>query len=120
MKRHNPEAAMQIALFEWISYQKDLRDHVLHIPNEGKRSWVYGKQLKMMGLRKGASDIFVALPRNGYHGAWIELKTEKGKPTKEQVQFLEDMKKVGYFTYVSYGLNDAMEIVKWYINDSRP
>ncbi len=107
------EDQIQIALLEWLELIK-LSQHFIHIPNEGKRSWNYGKKLKRMGMRKGASDLFIATPRHNYHGAWIELKSKKGKLTEHQSKFLEDMEAQGYYCTVCYGLDSAVDAIKWY------
>lgn len=91
------EQQYQVALVSWfgLSYPK-FANLLIQIPNEGKRSLVGNVIMKRMGLKKGASDLFLSVPSSGYHGFFIELKQKGKKPTKEQYQFIENVKGVGY------------------------
>lgn len=88
---------------------------VMHFPNEGKRSLRYGALMKSLGMRKGVSDLFIAVPRHEFGGAWIELKSENGILSLEQKAFLEDMKAQNYYTNVCWSLDEAIEAVTWYL-----
>lgn len=103
---------------EWIRHHPKLTPYIFHIPNEGKRTTQYGRRLKNLGMRPGASDLFVALPRREYHGAWVELKSASGILNRNQKLFLEDMHKVGYCTAVCHSIDDAIEFLKWYCFES--
>lgn len=108
------ERAIHLTVMDWVNNHPEIRPYVIHIPNESVRTPKYGALLKKMGMRKGASDLFIAMPRHKFHGAWIELKTVKGKPTSMQKKFLADMKKQGYYTNITYGLDEAIKIMDWY------
>ena len=88
---------------------------VLHFPNEGKRSPRYGALMKALGMRKGVSDLFIAMPRHGFGGAWIELKSADGVLKQEQKEFLEDMKGQNFYTHVTWSLKEAIDTVEWYM-----
>jgi hypothetical protein len=92
-----------------------LKRFVLHFPNEGKRDPNYGRLLQSYGMRKGVYDLFITIPMRGFGGAWIELKTVEGKLSKEQIEFGKDMEIQNYFTKVTYGLDEALEIIDWYV-----
>lgn len=99
---------------DWALTQPLIRDLILHVANEGKRA--NGYLLKRMGLRKGVSDFFIPLPRNGYHGLWIELKPMKGgKLSKEQKEWLDRMKSLGYAAYVAQGWVNASLLITQYL-----
>lgn len=72
-----------------------------HSPNGGKRSESEAARFKAMGTRKGFPDLFLALPCNGYHGAFFELKSEKGRLSAEQKAYLALFERMGYKTYVT-------------------
>ena len=99
---------------EWVRLQPQLRGLVLHIPNEGRRSERYGKLLKDMGMRAGVSDLFIAMARRNYNGAWIELKSANGKVSPEQASFQLDMDRQNYFTSVCWSIEDAIKTIGWY------
>lgn len=109
-----PERSIHLAVMQYVRNYPNIAKYVLHIPNESKRTPAYGGLLRAMGMRKGVSDLFIALPRKTHHGAWIELKTTHGKPSKEQLSFLQDMARENYFCEITYGLDEALEVVKWY------
>lgn len=115
------EQAEQIALFDWIRLDQRLSDAAMSFPNEGKRTPWYGRLLKRMGLRKGASDIFIAIPIPGHHGLFIEMKAKDkngkwGRPTKEQLEFGQKMMRNGYHFEVAKGADDAINIIKKYLS----
>lgn len=112
------ETLEQMALFDWIALKPKISPYAFHIPNEGKRSRMGGGILKRMGLRKGASDVFIAIPKNEYHGLFIELKADKASNiTDSQVQFIKDMRSQGYYAVVCYGSQDAMSVINDYLVD---
>ncbi len=110
------ESEEQMALMQWIALQPGLRDYVLSIPNEGIRTARMGRRLRLMGLLKGAPDLFIALPRSSYHGLFLELKRrEKSKVQPEQIAFAERMTKVGYYCAICYGWDEAKAVIQNYL-----
>lgn len=114
----------QIALVDWIQYKPKIKEYLIAIRNEGKRSRQEGHNAKLMGLRPGASDLFFAYPAQGKPGLWIELKVPSrngkaaGKPSKEQIQFLEIMHTVGYATKICYGWQEAANTILEYLGET--
>ncbi len=104
------ETIEQIKVVNWIRQCTTLP--VLHIAGERKCSPQYGAILKRMGTRAGVSDIFIPRAVDGYHGAWIELKTITGRATPAQIAFLEDMEKEGYHTAIAYGAEQCIAIIR--------
>lgn len=92
---------------------------VVHIPNEGKRSAINGAMLKRAGLRKGFPDLFIPLPRKGYHGLFIEMKTKSGKATDEQIEWMRTLDRNGYFCAVCHGSDQAIELIQKYTKNER-
>jgi hypothetical protein len=88
---------------------------MLHMPNEGKRTWHYGKLMKALGMRKGTVDLFIAVPKHGFGGAWLELKSEHGKLKKDQQEFLNDMSEQNFFTCVTWSVQEAIDKIEWYL-----
>lgn len=106
------ESEDQIAVVEYC----DLRDiPVVHVPNESKRSVTYGALLKRMGMRKGFPDLFIPRACLSYHGLFIEMKTDKGKLSDDQIKWLKDLTKAGYLCRVCRSVEAAVEIINKYV-----
>lgn len=102
-------------------YQSKIGDlDLLHIPNEAKRhagGWI---KLKQIGLIKGASDYFLAIPTKHYHGLFIEMKRReksKSKVSVEQKRFIERQIEKGYYGKACYGAGEALDLVARYLSD---
>lgn len=106
------EEEEQIAVVDWC---KAMRIPVAHIPNEGKRSSQRGALMKRMGLQKGFPDLFVPLPRGGFHGLFVEMKAIGGTCTKEQEEWLSLLNANGYAVCVAVGANEGIEKIKRYV-----
>ena len=104
------EDIQQIIVIEFIKQCTNLP--VVHIANQRSTSPQHGSMLKRMGVRKGCSDLFIPRATSIHHGFWLELKTLKGKPTQEQIQFLDEMRSEGYMTAVCYGSQHAINTIK--------
>lgn len=116
MKRS--EITEQIKLFNWarvhMAYIPELR-LLHHIPNEGKRNGTTGKLLKAAGLTSGVPDICLPVPKGKYSGLYIEMKYNKNKPTKEQLEFMQLLREQGHKTEVCYSFEDAREVIRHYL-----
>ncbi|WP_261375743.1 VRR-NUC domain-containing protein [Yersinia frederiksenii] len=119
---HQPETEEQAALIEWADKTVIdgicIGDYLIHIPNEGKRGPKAARDAKRLGLRKGVPDLFLALPRGGYAGLWIEMKALNGKPTLDQNQWLNKMNEIGYLATIKFSCVEAMKTITEYINNN--
>lgn len=101
----------------WADYHPIAKHYLMHIANEGKRTWRAGKKLKAEGMKKGVADYLLAFPTGEYHGLFIELKRVKNsRVTLEQMDFLEKQRKVGYKSVVAYGAAQAIKEIENYLN----
>lgn len=108
------ESIEQIKVVEWL--RQCTKIPFLHIAGERKCSPQYGAFLKRMGVLSGVSDLFFPRSNHSHKGMWLELKTLKGKPSLNQIQFLADMEKEGYFGVVCYGSEEAIKTIKLFYN----
>lgn len=103
------EQTMQMQCIQWFDLQfPEISRHLMHIPNGGarpkfvtKKGRSYspeGQRLKLMGVRAGVFDLFLAIPAEPFHGLWLEAKYGKNKLSPEQVIFKSQMDKVGFKT----------------------
>jgi hypothetical protein len=119
MARHL-ESDEQIAAMDWLRAQHPwLVPYTMHIPNERKASYYAGYILKRMGVLKGASDLFIAWPCGIHHGLFIEIKSKKGRPTPEQLEFIDRMNAVGYFATLAYGADEVINTIKEYLQNGQ-
>lgn len=98
-KRTYPERDLvHLPLMAWARKFLPCHDLLIHIGNERHCSAQQGSLLKIMGVRAGCSDLFLAMPTRNFPGYWIELKAPGKKPSESQIEFLRRMKEVGYAT----------------------
>jgi hypothetical protein len=76
-----------------------------HVPNGGKRKPIEAAILKGLGVRSGVSDIIAVYGGKIFA---LELKTEDGRPTKAQIEFLSDIERAGAFIAMPRGLDAAI------------
>lgn len=113
-----------VAFMVWWGYQYKRFgvDFRLLYPNlnGGFRHIATARKLKAEGSRPGIPDYFLAVPRNGSHGLYIELKAggvgiEKGRPSKDQLEFGALVQAQGYQFVVAYGTEEACKAVENYL-----
>lgn len=89
------------------------------IPNGGHRHIGQAMKLKAEGVTPGAPDYFLFYSCGGYHGLAIELKHEKGVLSKAQKEFLFEIERQGYKTFVAYGWDAARQAIENYVRFGR-
>lgn len=115
------EAQHQANIIKW-SQQPSVRGKwpelalLHHIPNGGTRDAVEGKHLKQQGVKAGVPDLCLPVARGGYHGLYIELKTEKGRASDAQKWWGERLRDQGYFWEVCHGWESAVRVLEWYLS----
>lgn len=112
------EHAIQRDFVNWCHKQSlhDPRFEMLFsIPNGGLRNVKIAMKMKLEGLKPGVFDLFLSVPSRGFHGAYIEMKTTKGKPSKDQFAFRRLAVKYGYYSIFAYSSEMAIDFVKWYL-----
>lgn len=106
----NEEAIEQIKVCEFLRQCTDIP--FIHIANERATSPTKGAMLKRMGVRAGVSDLFLPRKNNENSGLWIELKSELGRASVAQMNFIKEMKAEGYSAEVCYGAQEAIDLIK--------
>lgn len=87
-----------------------------HIPNGGLRSKREAGKLKLMGVLSGVPDIFIPFRAGDYSGLYVELKDGKGKPSGQQIQFMEDVTEEGYLAVIINDIDTFKQTVTDYLN----
>jgi hypothetical protein len=91
------------------------------IPNGGLRNKAVAKKLKDEGVKSGVPDIFIPIPKDGYHGLYIEMKKTKQWHISDNQKFwLNYLNEIGYCAIVCRGAIEAFESTKNYLDGSIP
>lgn len=116
------ESQEQQALFQWAAWAEGKYpelETIYHIPNEGKRSLATGGKLKAEGLKAGFPDIGLSVAKRGYHGLYIEVKSQKGRMSPEQKEWQKRLTKYGNLSIVCYGFEEARDAIEWYLGQEK-
>jgi len=120
------ESAHQQQVVEWARWAFKANPvryphlDMLHCSLNGvKLSGTQAKIAKGQGMLSGVPDLFLPVPKNGYHGLFIEMKSEKGRVTDNQEWFLSKTEGLGYKTAVCYSAKEAIDAIEAYYSDKR-
>ena len=108
------EAKIQQEIFIWYSnnycrLSQQNRGIIFAVPNGGTRNKMEAITLKATGLLAGVSDLIVIHKENVL---FIEVKTEIGKQSKEQIDFENRIKENGFQYHIVKSLPDFTRIIK--------
>jgi len=112
-----PEAIEQAKVVAWARANENNYPYLwmLHNSLNGvKLSKTQAGKAKASGMLSGVPDLFLPLPKNGHHGLYIEMKSEKGRLTENQQWFLSNAESLGYKTAVCYSANEAIKRIEDY------
>jgi hypothetical protein len=119
----------QVALFEWAE-RSGITElaWMFAVPNGGYRHPATAAHLKAEGVKAGAPDIILPIPRWGYpndsmyHGMFLELKRadHSNKTTPEQDAWLAELTTLGYYAVVAYGCEEAIDHILCYLDGEAP
>jgi hypothetical protein len=118
-RRQQPERVLQTALVEHLRLRG--RDGVLwlHVPNGGSRDIREAANLKRMGALAGASDLLLFRPGACPHccsarleGFALELKSDGGRPSEAQLNFMARFAAAGGHTCFASGLDRALAVLE--------
>jgi hypothetical protein len=110
------EHTEQVALIQWyrMQYPKYAK-YLFSIPNGGARHIVAAVKLKQSGVLAGVSDLFLMIPKDGWHGLFIEMKVKGGKVSSSQKEFMTVATAMGYKAVVCYGFDEAKDAITEYL-----
>lgn len=76
------------------------------------------ERIKMVqsGYRAGIPDLLIFEPRGDYHGLMLELKTEKGRLSPKQRDWITMLGERGYYARVAYGWLEAKYYIQFYLD----
>lgn len=113
------ESELQINCVNWFRLSfPQYRWLLFAIPNGGKRNVITATRMKREGVLSGVTDLFLSIPRNEFHGMYIELKTGNNKLTTNQETFISEVQKHGYKCEVIYSLDQFIREITYYIKSN--
>ena len=123
MKRS--EHQEQVALISWFNLQyATFKHHIFAIPNgahlagDAKVRTIKMYKMKSEGFLNGVSDLFLMIPKGGWHGMFIEMKSKDGVLSDDQKEFIGRANLMGYQSIVCYGFEDAKAAISEYLKSS--
>lgn len=118
------ESQTQISCVRWFRIvHAALSSLLFSIPNGARMGGKMNKKgspiqasiMKAEGMTSGVADLFLAYPKGGFSGLFIEMKTPVGTLSPEQRSFLERMSAVGYAVAVCRNQNEFEKTVTDYL-----
>jgi hypothetical protein len=125
---NNNEYHIQVALVQWLHVQYPKMLFTIS-PSGMKLNIGQAVKLKRMGYRAGTPDLAILEPRGGFHGLFIELKTEDGvlQPNQEELfielktedgvlqpnqkEFLRELIDRKYHATICFGFDEAQRTI---------
>mgnify|MGYP003428651309 FL=1 len=112
-----PEAIEQAKVIAWARANENNYPYLwmLHSSLNGvKMTKAQAGRAIAQGMLSGVPDLFLPVPKNGYHGLFIEMKYGSNKVTESQEKFLQNAANVGYAVSVCYSANEAIKRIEDY------
>lgn len=120
-KPRHLESLEQRALIQWVQLNLKIYpdlELIFAVGNGGVRSKVEAGIMKAEGVKAGVCDLMLPVARKGFHGMFIELKVSNRKEasvSRSQIDFIERVRRRGYFADVAYGWDEARGMLEGYL-----
>lgn len=112
------EAQLQTACVRWFRLQFSRYSQLLfHIPNGGSRNIIEAKRFKEMGVVAGIPDLFLSVAKKGFHGLYIEMKSDRGRLNDNQKEIHILLRNQGFAVEVCNNFDDFVRIIFEYLGD---
>ena len=114
------EAQEQSTVIEWALYNQNRYPELKllhHIPNGGRRDARTGAMMKRQGVKAGVPDLHLPVSRGKYHSLYIEMKTDKGRPTETQKEWLDALNAEGNMAVICHSAEEAIAVIKLYLKE---
>ena len=112
---------LQAGCVKWFRYQySEYKDLLFAIPNglpifdKELRVKIYNR-LNKEGLKAGVPDLFLAVPKGVYHGAFIEIKYDSDRLRKVQADMIRELESENYKCIIVRSLEEFIEQINEYM-----
>jgi hypothetical protein len=124
--KYPSEEQEQSLIVQWFRIVYARQHHLdprllFHVPNGGQRSKSEAGRFRSAGVTRGVPDLFLAVPRRGHAGLWIELKSlsRSARLSGDQAEMIELLRASGYAAEVAYGHEDAQSVIESYLYEEQ-
>lgn len=112
------EYQIQVAIFLWMDLHRNRYPNLdLSYSTASGVKMPIGLLMKCKRtgiVKKGLPDIVIPVPKGEYHGMYIELKTNEGKASKEQAEYVKRLSELGYKAIVCKGFDQTIKEIQGY------
>lgn len=107
------ETQEQKQLIQWCRLDPRFQ-YLFHVPNEsvGGKGWLIRN--RQLGVKSGVPDLFYPVPLKGYHGMFIEMKTDIGRTSQAQRRWIQALTDFGYKVVIARGWEQARDALLEY------
>ncbi len=119
------EHTEQVAVIQWYRMQYPKYAKCLfsipngaHLAGDARLRAIKMNNLKASGLVPGVSDLFLMIPKSGWHGLFIEMKVKGGKVSSSQKEFMTVATAMGYKAVVCFGFDEAKDAITNYLQST--
>lgn len=113
------ENEIQTAFFGWLRLHESRFPELAFcfaVPNGGFRFKATAAAMKRTGTRRGVPDCFLPVPNDEFCGLWIEFKSDAGKLSDAQTDFIRFLKAQNYRVLICRSWTAAANAVIEYLN----
>lgn len=113
------EDVIQAQVLTWAKRQVKVYPELgrlFHVPNGGQRHAAVAAKLQGQGVKPGVPDLCLPVPRFGCHGLWIEMKTQEGRVSVHQKDWIAYLRKAGYRVEICRSFDEAREVLLGYLD----
>lgn len=114
-KNGSPEHDIQVAL---VGLLESIEPTPLYSATVGgvRLAIHTAKKMKEAGYSKGVPDMLVYEPRGMYAGLAIEVKTEKGRASDEQKEWIRNLNNRGWRAEICKGFEECADVICEYFD----
>jgi hypothetical protein len=114
-KNSSPEHEIQVAL---VALLESIEPKPLYSATVGgvRLAMHTAKKMKEAGYSRGIPDLLIFDQRGMYSGLAIEVKTEKGRPSDHQKEWIKNLNNRGWRAEVCRGFDEAADVIFEYFD----